>query len=307
MRGGYIPRHMAATEDPATIAAPFAPPRLHASTIVRSAISIYRREFAKVIALAVVVLGSAAVIDTFVDLQAERSHLDTWAYAVIIAATGLSTVGATFYAGMLDALVGRAAHGHARQGVAVVLRTVPYVNLIVADLLLTLAELGATIAFIVPGIVLTTYLGIAGPVISIERLGPVAGLHRSVQLVRGSFWLVFFLCTVPVAIEHELVALVQSLVSEHSYALIFFERGVFGALVVSVVGIIEVELAYALIARHRAAGAVPAAGSVPVVDDDGVAHDVLHRGVPAARDDPEQQDGAEERAEQGSRERGPDA
>jgi hypothetical protein len=304
---------MTDTDDPGPISDPPPLPRLRAWTIVRNAMSIFRREFATVIVLAVVVLGGAAVVDTFVDLQAERTQKNAWVYAVIIAATGISTIGSTFYAGMLDALVGSAAHGHPRQRLGVVLRNVPYVSLIAADLLLTIAELAGTVAFIVPGLVITTYLGISGPVINIEGLGPIAGLRRSAQLVRRHFWLVFLLSTIPVAIEHELVALVQSLVGQHSYALIFFERGVFGALIISVVGIVEVELAYALIQRYReahpesVAADLRAGGSVPVVDDGGATREVLDRGVLAADEDPEQQDRAEGRAQQGPAEGPADA
>ncbi len=291
---------MAATDDPATIADPPILPSVRVRTILRDALSIYRREFGVIIVLAVVVLGGAAVIDTFVDLQAERTQKNAWLYAVLVAATGISTLGSTFYAGMLDKLVGRAAHGHPKEPIRVILREVPYASLIVADLLLTVAELGGLLLFIVPGLVISTYLGLVGPVITIERLGPVAGLKRSAQIVRHHFWLVFFLSTIPVAVEHELVELVQSLVSEHSYARIFLERGVFGALVISVVGIIEVELAYELIQRHREA-------SVPVVDDGGVADEVLDGGVLAAGDDPEQQDRAEAGAQQRPTEGGPGA
>ncbi len=299
---------MTATDDAAPIPDPPELPRLRAWPVVRDAMSIYRREFATVIVLAVVVLGGAAVIDTFVDLQAERTQKNALAYAVILAATGISTIGSTFYAGMLDKLVGSAAHGHPRQPVRVVLRQVPYLSLIVADVLLTAAELVGTVAFIVPGLIITTFLGISGPVITIEGLGPVAGLRRSAQLVRHHFWLVFLLSTIPVAIEHELVALVQSLVSEHSYVLIFFERGVFGALVISVVGIVEVELAYTLIARyrasHRGSAALIGEASMPVVDDGGAAGEVLDGGVLPARDDPQEEHrpdgGAEQRPPEGA-------
>jgi hypothetical protein len=47
-----------------------------------------------------------------------------------------------------------------------------------------------TVAFVIPGILVFVYLGLAAPVVEIEHHGVRASLSRSVSLVRGHFWLV---------------------------------------------------------------------------------------------------------------------
>ena len=69
---------------------------------------------------------------------------------------------------------------------------------------------------VLPGLWLLTRWSLFAPVISRERLGPVAALKRSNRLARGYFWLVFLTATLAFILEEALIhagALVGHLVS----------------------------------------------------------------------------------------------
>jgi hypothetical protein len=71
-----------------------------------------------------------------------------------------------------------------------VARMINYRRLIAVDLLYVLLVAAGLAAFVLPGIVLYIYFGLAAPVVEIERRGVGAGFARSFHLVRGHFWIV---------------------------------------------------------------------------------------------------------------------
>jgi hypothetical protein len=114
--------------------------------------------------------------------------LAAMAAVLAIAATGL--VGEVFYAGAVAISL-----THPRDGQPPSLREIAgmvnYGPLIAVDLIY-----GALVAigfvFIVPGVLVYVWLGLAAPVVEIENRGICAAFVRSVRLVRGRFWLVAF-------------------------------------------------------------------------------------------------------------------
>ncbi|HEX8770160.1 MAG TPA: hypothetical protein VF711_05265, partial [Acidimicrobiales bacterium] len=123
-----------------------------------------------------------------------------------------------------------------------------YRRLIAADVLLTILTAVASLFLLVPGLIVFTLLALAGPLINIEDLGVRAAFRRSSQLVRGHFWLVAALVTVPVATEGEIEAAVEVAVHGESFVVAFLVHALFGALVGAAVGLVEVTLAYRLTA-----------------------------------------------------------
>jgi len=55
------------------------------------------------------------------------------------------------------------------------------------------------LAGLVPGVLAFVFLGLSGPIVEIEERSALGALRRSFHLVRGSFWLVFWVM-VPVEI-----------------------------------------------------------------------------------------------------------
>lgn len=68
--------------------------------------------------------------------------------------------------------------------------TIRYGTLIAVDLVFGVLVAVGFLTFVIPGILLFVYLGLAAPVVEIEHRGVRAALARSVRLVRGHFWLV---------------------------------------------------------------------------------------------------------------------
>jgi hypothetical protein len=67
---------------------------------------------------------------------------------------------------------------------------ISYKQLIAVDLLYVLIVAIGLAAFVLPGLLLYVYLGLAAPVVEIEQHGPRAAFARSFSLVRRHFWLV---------------------------------------------------------------------------------------------------------------------
>jgi hypothetical protein len=106
---------------------------------------------------------------------------------LVLAATGL--VGEVFYAGAV-AISLTHPHGGKPPPLREIARMVNYRTLIVVDLIYAILVAVGFVAFLVPGIVAFVYLGLAAPVVEIERRGVREALVRSASLVRGSFWVV---------------------------------------------------------------------------------------------------------------------
>ncbi len=80
-----------------------------------------------------------------------------------------------------------------------------YLKLIAVDLLFVAIVVIGFLLFLVPGILAFVFLGLAGPIVEIERRGVFAAMRRSVQLVRHHFWLALFVLG-PVEIVGDAVA-----------------------------------------------------------------------------------------------------
>ncbi|HEV7399568.1 MAG TPA: hypothetical protein VGN84_04795 [Solirubrobacterales bacterium] len=115
--------------------------------------------------------------------------LATAAAVLALAATGL--VGEVFYTGAVAISL-----THPKEGKPPSLREIAgmvnYGPLIAIDLLYGALVAVGLVAFVVPGILAFVWLGLSAPVVEIEHRGIRAALRRSMQLVRGKFFLVAF-------------------------------------------------------------------------------------------------------------------
>jgi len=210
--------------------------------LLAAVFATYRRHFWRVAVPAVVVFGAAAVADAYGlrTIDRAKSSAATVASVVVIAVLAL---GETFYTGLLDGLVGRTERGHDPPKVLQVLRTLPYLRLIVADFVLTTVTGAAAVFLVVPGVVVFTLFGLVGPLINMEGLGVVSGFSRSFQLVRRRFTMTLGMVTLPLIVEHEVVDLVGEATHDTSVLTIFLASAAVGAAVSSVVGLLTVFMA----------------------------------------------------------------
>jgi len=106
---------------------------------------------------------------------------------LLLVITGL--LGEIFYTGAV-AIALTHPHDGEPPSLLEVARTIDYWALIAVDLIFGVLVALGTVAFVIPGILVFVYLGLAAPVVEIEHRGVRAALARSYRLVRGHFWLV---------------------------------------------------------------------------------------------------------------------
>jgi hypothetical protein len=223
---------------------------LDARGLIGMSMRVLRTHPARVIVPAGVVFGVSAIADTFVVAASE--HEQTVGLRVfILLLTVASTLGFTFYAGLLDRLVGSVERGDPAESVPRVLITLPYGPLVLADLVLWFLAVVAVATLLLPGLILFTLFCIVGPVINMEGLGVLGGLRRSWQLIRPHFWLAFLFVTTPLLIEHALIDAVEVAVPHENLWLVFTSHAMVGIVVGSAVGLLEVSLAEQLVQESR--------------------------------------------------------
>lgn len=121
----------------------------------------------------------------------------------ITAITATSLLGEVFYSGAIAIGLTHPEHEHP-PGLREIAGQINYKRLIVIDLLYVGLVLLGMVAFIVPGVLVFVYLGLAGPVVEIEERTVRQAFRRSFDLVRGNFWIVFFVLA-PIEIAGDVV------------------------------------------------------------------------------------------------------
>lgn len=147
--------------------------------------------------LAVIVflpLGLIGAIGTEIDV--EELDIDS-AIKVAALAGAISAIAATsllgevFYSGAIAIGLTHPEHEEP-PSLREIARRINYGRLIAIDLLYVAMVIVGMLAFLVPGVLIFVYLGLAGPVVEIEKRPVRDALRRSFQLVRSNFWLVFW-------------------------------------------------------------------------------------------------------------------
>jgi hypothetical protein len=215
------------------------------------AASLYLRHWKVLAPLAMVVLLPQAVIGTFVgEIEVDRvkSVGDVLKLIAIPGTLLVSLGGEALLAGVITALVLRWRAGHARPRPRAFVRTLPWMNLIVMDLLLAVGAAVGLLLLVLPGFVFLTYFAIGPAVIEIERRGVRDALRRSVTLVHGRFREVFVLVIGALFVTEgagELLVLVL-----HGFAPELVSTIAVDALIESVQGLIVALVAISLIQLH---------------------------------------------------------
>jgi hypothetical protein len=164
----------------------------------------YRGWFPSLLALALVVFIPLGLLDAItVTIDVESLDLDsgfkvaTVALAVgAIAMTGL--LGEVFFSGAI-AISLTHPRGERPPSLREIAGRVKYGRLILVDLaFVAIVGVGLLLA-VVPGVLAFVFLGLAGPTVEIEERSARGALVRSFRLVRGNFWLVFWV-VVPIEI-----------------------------------------------------------------------------------------------------------
>lgn len=221
-------------------------PPLPVREILAAAARAGWRDRWRVIGIALVVSTVAALLEIVATDLIDRSNL---ALTIVsdVCAVSVSTLGAVFLSGFLCRIVGHTEHGHERPSIRQVLASLPWVHLVLADLLVVLIVSVGLLLLVVPGLIAFTLLAMAAPVIEIEDRGVRVALRRSAHLVRPHFWWVALLATVPLAVMSEIES-----ISPHGAELTAILealaiRGLGDAVIEAAIGLTLVTLCYQLI------------------------------------------------------------
>ncbi len=121
----------------------------------------------------------------------------------ISALTATSLLGEVFYSGAIAIGLTHPEHEHPPK-LREMARRINYKRLIIIDVIYVALVILGIAAFVIPGVLVFIYLGLAGPVVEIEERTVRKAFRRSFDLVRGNFWLVF-LVLAPIEILGETV------------------------------------------------------------------------------------------------------
>jgi hypothetical protein len=226
--------------------------RLRARDVVRPAMRTYREQFWRVAGTAFFVFGIVAAVDAFATVLVIDRHVSRPIGAAVtsVLAGAFAMAGVVIYAGILDKVVGAHLHGHPNLPIRKIPSVLPLGRLVAADVVLSIATVLGLALFVVPGIVVFTMWSLVGPIITIEDRKVFSALRRSWGLVRPSFWLTFFLVTIPLEIEQAVLhAIHYTEIFEHPLVPALCLNGLLGMVIGSIVGLFEVVLAYELIMR----------------------------------------------------------
>jgi hypothetical protein len=225
---------------------------LHPLELLAMAWRTGRLEPARVLVPALVIFGLDAMQSTwFTEISTDHLGLESLTSVVVF---GASSLGLTFYAGMLERLVGAVERNLTPQPVSEVLATLPWIRLIIAEAILFLVTAVGALFLIIPGLVVGTLCALVGPLINLLDCTVRDAFRRSVRLVWPHFWIVFVMITLPLAIEHEVVVLIKDLVPHEEVLLVFLTNFVLGVAFGVALGLVEVSLAERLVTGAHGPG-----------------------------------------------------
>jgi hypothetical protein len=157
-----------------------------------------------ILLLAVIVFVPLGLLNALT-LNVELDSLDVTngiKLAALALAVGAVTVtgllGEVFFSGAIAVSLTHP-HGEGPPPLREIARRLKYGRLIAVDLVFVGIVAVGLVLGVLPGILAYVWLGLAGPLVELEGCGAGGALRRSMQLVRGGFWLVFWVL-VPIEI-----------------------------------------------------------------------------------------------------------
>lgn len=167
-------------------------------------------------------LINAATVNVELDALNVTNGIKLAAFALavgVVTATGL--IGEVFFSGAI-AISLTHPHGEDPPPLREIARRLKYGRLIVVDLAFVAIVVAGMLLGVVPGVLAYVWFGLAGPLVELEGCTAASALKRSMRLVRGDFWLVFWIL-VPIEIVGDalgggLAALVHDLLGHDFFA-----------------------------------------------------------------------------------------
>jgi hypothetical protein len=214
-----------------------------------------RTQWHRIAVAAFVFFVPVATLHLFADwLHDEYADSGGWGRYLLLTAFLLVVVAVRFlgevvYAGFLDMAVGDSWFRGEEASIGRVLRALPWVPLIVVDVVVVSAAVIGLALFVIPGVIVYTFWGLAGPVVVQERHRAREGLRRTYQISRPNWKLVLVLVVIPMAIEHALATAVYEWADPKGAFVIVAAEWFVAATMLGLIGVIDVALANELMSR----------------------------------------------------------
>jgi hypothetical protein len=222
--------------------------------IIGTAFRLYRRYPARVALTALVIFAPLLYAEHFTPELLSHPPYTALAIALGVAAqlgvTALDLVLTVLYAGLMDETVEPALEGRPVPSIRSVLRRLPYVDLVVSDVLVAIILVVGLILLIVPGVIAATLLCIVGPVVIRERRRPVSALRRSAQLVRPRLGLAAAVLFIPQLFGSALEATAEALFG-HSFVVAYLVQIALHMTVEAISGLALAVLGHLLLEEKR--------------------------------------------------------
>lgn len=220
--------------------------------MLRDTWTVYRAHWKILVPITMVVLAPQAIADALighVEVEGVKRPEDLLALASVPVAVAVNLGGEALLSGIVAAFVIDWRRGRKDTPIRETLKRIPYGRLIAIDLILVIGTAFGLVLFVVPGVLVFTYLLIAPAVIEIEHVTVRESVRRSIELVRGRFWRVLAFAVVVFGATTTLTQLLESPVHGlHGEAI--FNIAIEG-LLEPIVTVAVVVLALGLIDLHR--------------------------------------------------------
>jgi hypothetical protein len=230
----------------------------------------YRSWAPSILPLALIVFLPLGLLDALtMDVELDALDLSNGLEAAELVAavavvTGTALVGEVFFSGAIAVSLTHP-HDEGTPSAREIARGLDYGSLIAVDLVFVAIVSAGLLLGLAPGVAAFVWLGLAGPVVELEERTARGALARSVRLVRGNFWLVFWVL-VPVQVIGDAVgSLLAGLVHElfgHAFLGAWLAEAASDVALSPVFAIAAVLLTIELIRERE--GAAPPLHSAPV-------------------------------------------
>lgn len=166
----------------------------------------YRANYRILVLAAFILFTPLALLDALLsDVEIDVDEFGTVRGVALLAGLVLNLIvgamGHELDVGIAGGVV-MAHRGGQKHGLGYIARRLPYVRLILADLIFALGLGLGLLLLVVPGLLVLGWFALAGAVIKIEDRPLFKAFGRSRQLVRGNFWIVLLIVGGIYAIEN---------------------------------------------------------------------------------------------------------
>jgi hypothetical protein len=174
---------------------------------------VYRSHWRFLVPAAVIVLLPQAIADAVLEgfhVEHVRNLVDVATIGVALLTAVVNLMGQVVYSGLTAAAVVDWRAGQPLPPTRALVRSLPIGRLILLDVVVTLGIAFGLLLFVIPALVLLTYLAPSAPVMKLEHLGVWDAIRRSIGLVRGRARKVFVIVAGVVIVTEAAVQLIAA-------------------------------------------------------------------------------------------------